>query len=239
MKKGIFCMALFAVMFSAIGCSSAQTEETSGQSESWESEETEQSEMFSVGDGAVMETGAGLETEAAKTDTEDDDRDRTVIGALEEITTEQITVLSDNGNELTFPVEEIEIDLPSGIMAGNLVAVDYAGKSGMPGTEDAAVTRIAGSADTEDMQQAEGVTPDETEQETVVFGTLEELTMSTAVVETGDGAQITFGIIHAPLYFKYGLAKGIPVKVTYRGSFEGTDATGDSVKVVEIVGVEE
>lgn len=71
----------------------------------------------------------------------------TVIGTLEELSMDQVVLLSDNGNELAFSTDDVKIDLPSGIRIGNLVSVDYTGKITQKGTEKATAVRITGSAD--------------------------------------------------------------------------------------------
>ena len=71
----------------------------------------------------------------------------TVIGTLEELSMDQVVLLSDNGNELAFSTDDVKIDLPSGIRIGNLVSVDYTGKITQKGSEKATAVRIAGSAD--------------------------------------------------------------------------------------------
>lgn len=42
----------------------------------------------------------------------------TVIGTLEELSMDQVVLLSDNGNELAFSTDDVKIDLPSGIRIG-------------------------------------------------------------------------------------------------------------------------
>ena len=69
----------------------------------------------------------------------------TVIGTLEELSMDQVVLLSDN--ELAFSTDDVKIDLPSGIRIGNLVSVDYTGKITQKGTEKATAVRITGSAD--------------------------------------------------------------------------------------------
>ncbi|MFR3423890.1 MAG: hypothetical protein ACLTTO_10245 [Lachnospiraceae bacterium] len=39
----------------------------------------------------------------------------TVIGTLEELSMDQVVLLSDNGNELAFSTDDVKIDLPYGI----------------------------------------------------------------------------------------------------------------------------
>lgn len=51
-----------------------------------------------------------------------------MIGTLEELSMDQVVLLSDNGNELAFSTDDVKIDLPYGIRIGNLVSVDYTGK---------------------------------------------------------------------------------------------------------------
>ena len=70
-----------------------------------------------------------------------------MIGTLEELSMDQVVLLSDNGNELAFSTDDVKIDLPSGIRIGNLVSVDYTGKITQKGSEKATAVRIAGSAD--------------------------------------------------------------------------------------------
>lgn len=70
-----------------------------------------------------------------------------MIGTLEELSMDQVVLLSDNGNELAFSTDDVKIDLPSGIRIGNLVSVDYTGKITQKGTEKATAVRITGSAD--------------------------------------------------------------------------------------------
>ena len=71
----------------------------------------------------------------------------TVIGTLEELSMDQVVLLSDNGNELAFSTDDVKIDLPSGIRIGNLISIDYTGKITPKGTGKATAVRIAGSAD--------------------------------------------------------------------------------------------
>ena len=67
----------------------------------------------------------------------------TVIGTLEELSMDQVVLLSDNGNELAFSTDDVKIDLPYGIRIGNLVSVDYTGKITQKGTKRATAVRIA------------------------------------------------------------------------------------------------
>lgn len=206
-----------------------------------------QSEAFEVPDSEGEEKSQnGTEAEESE-----QDRIRTVIGTLEELTTDQIMLLSDNGNELTFAVNDAEIDLPAGIRVGNLVSVEYTGKITKKGAKKAFAVRIAGSADTVSVGGTEKETeetksePLENESETeksapagkkkTLTGELIDLTMSTITVKSSDGKETTFRTINVPLYFKNGLSKGMSVSIVYRGTYEGSDAAVDSVEVKKIV----
>ena len=186
----------------------------------------------------------------------------TVIGTLEELSMDQVVLLSDNGNELAFSTDDVKIDLPSGIRIGNLVSVDYTGKITQKGTEKATAVRIAGSADvfksdaeTETEAATEKATEKATEQTTrknkksseaateaktdeskkqTVKGTLEKISMTGMTIKTSDGKELKFRIVEVPLYLEKGLTKGMSVKITYRGELQSEDSGQESVEVVRI-----
>ena len=88
---------------------------------------------------------------------------------LEELSMDQVVLLSDNGNELAFSTDDVKIDLPSGIRIGNLVSIDYTGKITQKGSEKATAVRIAGSADvfkSDAETETEAATEKETEKVT-------------------------------------------------------------------------
>ena len=188
----------------------------------------------------------------------------TVIGTLEELSMDQVVLLSDNGNELAFSTDDVKIDLPSGIRIGNLVSVDYTGKITQKGTEKATAVRIAGSADVF-KSDAETETEAATEQTTrknkksseaateaktdeskaaetkadaskkqTVKGTLEKISMTGMTIKTSDGKELKFRIVEVPLYLEKGLTKGMSVKITYRGELQSEDSGQESVEVVRI-----
>ena len=179
-----------------------------------------------------------------------DEELHTVIGTLEELGMDQVMLLSDNGNELTFSVEGVKIDLPSGIRIGNLIAVDYTGKINKKGTKKAAAVRIAGSADTVNVGETEkeendleAATEETTENVTekvqasgkkkTLQGTMEKLSMTSLTLKDADGKNYTLPIINVPLYLENGLAKGTKVEVTYRGDLKGADKA-EAVEVLKI-----
>ena len=188
----------------------------------------------------------------------------TVIGTLEELSMDQVVLLSDNGNELAFSTDDVKIDLPSGIRIGNLVSVDYTGKITQKGSEKATAVRIAGSADVF-KSDAETETEAATEQTTrknkksseaateaktdeskaaetkadaskkqTVKGTLEKISMTGMTIKTSDGKELKFRIVQVPLYLEKGLTKGMSVKITYRGELQSEDSDQESVEVVRI-----
>ena len=188
----------------------------------------------------------------------------TVIGTLEELSMDQVVLLSDNGNELAFSTDDVKIDLPSGIRIGNLVSIDYTGKITQKGSEKATAVRIAGSADVF-KSDAETETEKVTEQTTrknkksseaateaktdeskaaetkadaskkqTVKGTLERISMTGMTIKTSDGKELKFRIVQVPLYLEKGLTKGMSVKIAYRGELQSEDSDQESVEVVRI-----
>ena len=157
----------------------------------------------------------------------------TVIGTLEELSMDQVVLLSDNGNELAFSTDDVKIDLPSGIRIGNLVSVDYTGKITQKGSEKATAVRIAGSADVF-KSDAETETKADASKKQTVKGTLEKISMTGMTIKTSDGKELKFRIVEVPLYLEKGLTKGMSVKITYRGELQSEDSDQESVEVVRI-----
>lgn len=273
MYRRFFATGILAVVLLASGCSNHVTQNTEKTTQAvtehatGESTKAEQTESAS---GAV-ENGSGTETkqsdgtnkqsenkqdkvnkESEQTAGEQtgDEEIHTVIGTLEELGMDQVMLLSDNGNELTFSVEGVKIDLPSGIRIGNLIAVDYTGKINKKGTKKAAAVRIAGSADTVNVGETEkeendleAATEETTENVTekvqasgkkkTLQGTMEKLSMTSLTLKDADGKKYTLPIINVPLYLENGLAKGTKVEVTYRGNLKDADKA-ESVEVLKI-----
>mgnify|MGYP000512364011 CR=1 FL=1 len=157
----------------------------------------------------------------------------TVIGTLEELSMDQVVLLSDNGNELAFSTDDVKIDLPSGIRIGNLVSVDYTGKITQKGSGKATAVRIAGSADVFE-SDAETETKADVSKKQTVKGTLEKISMTGMTIKTSDGKERKFRIVQVPLYLEKGLTKGMSVKITYRGELQSEDSDQESVEVVRI-----
>lgn len=273
MYRRFFATGILAVVLLASGCSNHVTQNTEKTTQAvteyatGESIKAEQTESVS----GVVENGSGTETkqsdgtnkqsenkqdkvnkESEQTAGEQtgDEEIHTVIGTLEELGMDQVMLLSDNGNELTFSVEGVKIDLPSGIRIGNLIAVDYTGKINKKGTKKAAAVRIAGSADTVNVGETEkeendleAATEETTENVTekvqasgkkkTLQGTMEKLSMTSLTLKDADGKNYTLPIINVPLYLENGLAKGTKVEVTYRGDLKGADKA-EAVEVLKI-----
>lgn len=241
-----------AVTESATGESTQteQTEPTSGVTET--DTETKQSDGKNKQSEETQDKTSKESEQAAGGQTGDEEL-HTVIGTLEELGMDQVMLLSDNGNELTFSVEGVKIDLPSGIRIGNLIAVDYTGKINKKGTKKAAAIRIAGSADTVNVGETEkeeneendleAATEETTENVTekvqasgkkkTLQGTMEKLSMTSLTLKDADGKNYTLPIINVPLYLENGLAKGTKVEVTYRGDLKGADKA-EAVEVLKI-----
>ena len=226
-----------------------QTESASGAVENGSGTETKQSDGINK-QSENKQDKANKESEQTAGEQTGDEEIHTVIGTLEELGMDQVMLLSDNGNELTFSVEGVKIDLPSGIRIGNLIAVDYTGKINKKGTKKAAAVRIAGSADTVNVGETEkeendleAATEETTENVTekvqasgkkkTLQGTMEKLSMTSLTLKDADGKNYTLPIINVPLYLENGLAKGTKVEVTYRGDLKGADKA-EAVEVLKI-----
>ena len=157
----------------------------------------------------------------------------TVIGTLEELSMDQVVLLSDNGNELAFSTDDVKIDLPYGIRIGNLVSVDYTGKITQKGTKKATAVPIAISADGSESHACTETKADASKKQTVK-GTLEKISMTGMTIKTSDGKEVKFRIVQVPLYLEKGLTKGMSVKITYRGELQSEDSGQESVEVVRI-----
>jgi len=81
-------------------------------------------------------------------------RVNTLIGSLVDIDMEQITVLSDNGNEIILPIADTELDFCNGFRVGNLVSVNYTGELLETDSRkaDISVLRAADSSDVEELK---------------------------------------------------------------------------------------
>ncbi len=238
-----------AVTESATG-ESTQTEQTEPASGVTETDiETKQSDGKNKQSEETQDKTSKESEQTAGGQTGDEEL-HTVIGTLEELGMDQVMLLSDNGNELTFSVEGVKIDLPSGIRIGNLIAVDYTGKINKKGTKKAAAVHIAGSADTVNVGETEkeendleAATEETTENVTekvqasgkkkTLQGTMEKLSMTSLTLKDADGKNYTLPIINVPLYLENGLAKGTKVEVTYRGDLKGADKA-EAVEVLKI-----
>ena len=271
MYRRFLAAGMLAAVLLVSGCSNHATQNTEKttqavtESATGESTQTEQTEPASGVKETDIETKqsdgknkqseetqdkTGKESEQTAGEQTGDEELHTVIGTLEELGMDQVMLLSDNGNELTFSVEGVKIDLPSGIRIGNLIAVDYTGKINKKGTKKAAAVRIAGSADTVNVGETEkeeddleAATEETTENVTekvqasgkkkTLQGTMEKLSMTSLTLKDADGKNYTLPIINVPLYLKNGLAQGTKVEVTYRGDLKGADKA-EAVEVLKI-----
>ena len=132
MYRRFFATGILAVVLLASGCSNHVTQNTEKTTQAvtehatGESIKAEQTESVS----GVVENGSGTETKQSdgtnkqsenKQDTVNkeseqtageqtgDEEIHTVIGTLEELGMDQVMLLSDNGNELTFSVEGVKL----------------------------------------------------------------------------------------------------------------------------------
>lgn len=145
MKKSV-CFALICLLsISVQGCAGQQTESET------QTETQKQTELETLRE---VETESEPETETEEAEKEEDLRVGTIIGSLVDIDMEQITVLSDNGNEIILPIKEAELDFSGGFRVGNLVSVNYTGEilETDNRSADIAVLRAADSSDVQELE---------------------------------------------------------------------------------------
>lgn len=147
MKKGVYFALLLLLSLSVQGCA-GQQKETETQAETQAQAETEPETR------QAEETESETETETAAVEKAYDLQVSTIIGSLVDIDLEQITVLSDNGNEIILPIKEAELDFTSGFRVGNLISVDYTGKIQETDNLKADIT-VLRAADSSDVQELE------------------------------------------------------------------------------------
>lgn len=196
MKRGITFAAAILLGVSMIGCQSPEAE----------TEIQTQTEVATETNIDNIETEEATETET-ETEAETEVKQRnTIIGSIEEIDMEKITVLTDNGNEIILPIKTAELDFRSGFRVGNLVAIEYTGDiiAKDNTASDVEVTRVADSADnslnignvpeeTEAKAEAESETSKESaagESETTTESEAETETKAETEAETSSEADV-------------------------------------------------
>lgn len=124
MKKSVSYALVLMLCVSVQGCA-GQTKESETQPSTQMQMELELETLQE----AETESETGTEAmETEKAEKAEDMQVNTVIGSLVDIDMKQITVLSDNGNEIILPISEAELDFRNGFRVGNLVCVDYTGE---------------------------------------------------------------------------------------------------------------
>lgn len=250
-RKKVALAAVFALCLTVAGCTS-QPQET-------ESETSEQTKL-QVEIGNLVETEPQSETETEETEETEQQAIGTVIGSLADIDMEQLTLLSDNGNEIVFPVQGVELDFRRGFRVGNLAMVTYAGE--LTETDGrrcgVKVLRAADSADVEELTQSpkeeesesggEAATEDtdsgesetestaegesETEEkEQTLQGKLQKLELGSLTLLDGEGKTLELSVVNARMYFPEGLQKDLEITVGYTG-----DLSGEDVQVLSVTG---
>jgi hypothetical protein len=148
-----------------------------------ESDADQLQEIESTGTEAATEVETETETDE---ETEANVQVNTLVGSLVDIDMEQITILSDNGNEIILPISGTELDFRGGFRLGNLVAVTYTGD--LTSTDgracDIVTLRAADSSDVGELEYVEPETETESETETETESETETETESETETET-------------------------------------------------------
>lgn len=170
--------------------------------------------------GETPVTEGELQTEAEAADPEAGAG--TLEGTIEDLNTDRIVVLANDGNSYYFSMYETKINLVNGMKQGNYVTVDYNGDIHGPDL-------VPATAITDNEANGASVTagPSKDGKEySYISGTIESCGMSTVTIVSDDGETLSFDTSEATQCYKDGIASGSYITIEYTGKLNGADTTG-------------
>lgn len=153
----------------------------------------------------------------------------TLTGSIEDVNTDRIVILADDGDPYYFSLFGTYMNLVNGMRDGNYVTVEYEGD--IYGPDLVAATRISDN----DPGKGDESAPDKfTEGGTnsYVNGTVTDCSMNSTTIVTDDGEELSFDTSEATFCYNNGIAVGNYIAIEYTGELSGTDTTG--VKAVAV-----
>ncbi len=133
-----------------------------------------------------------------------------VIGTIQNITSNTITITEDSGSVVTYPITGCEEYFANGISQGNPVVLNY------DPLKAPALAQMPKSGSNEGKMRA----------------TIQSLSMNTLNVLLSDSTTLSLDLSQASCYFQGGAAPGAAVIISYSGSFNGTSSEGLSIENV-------
>ena len=148
-----------------------------------------------------------------ETTTEAVDTDHHVSGLVENLENAQLSIFTEANQELTFNIENAEIESEDGIKAGDTATVEYTGKISNGDTSGCEVTRVV------DIAAAE----------TIIEGKVESIGDDNTVTISSNGKKYSFKTKD-----KGSVKKGDTVRIKYAGVINGDDTSHAYVRTMEV-----
>lgn len=153
----------------------------------------------------------------------------TLTGSIEDVNTDRIVILADDGDPYYFSLYGTYMNLINGMRDGNYVTVEYQGD--IYGPDLVAATSITDN----DPGKGDESAPDKLAEDgthSYINGTVTDCGMNSTTIVTDDGEELSFDTSEATLCYNNGIAVGNYIAIEYAGELSGTDTTG--VKAVAV-----
>ncbi|MDO4344201.1 MAG: hypothetical protein Q4C50_05295 [Eubacteriales bacterium] len=150
-------------------------------------------------------------------------------GTIEDLNTDRIVIVADDGESYYFSLYEASVNLVNGMKQGNYVTVDYVGDiygpDLVPATSVTDNDPASGDATVKPGPSAQG-------EYSYVNGTVEDCSMTTITILADDGTELSFDTSNATYYYSNGIMAGSYITVEYTGTLDGVNTTGVTAAAV-------
>lgn len=153
----------------------------------------------------------------------------TLGGSIEDVNTDRIVVLADDGESYYFSLYGTNVKLVNGMIQDNYVTVQYNGDIYGPELVSAlyvADTEVNGA----ESQRISG--PSQEGEYTYINGVLSDCSLGSVTITTDDGEEMTFDISGATCSYSNGVAVGNYITLECDGQTEDGDTSGLKVLAV-------
>lgn len=162
-------------------------------------------------------------------------KNRTVYGAIQNITPNSITLTTEAGNTATYPITATEQYYQNGIVPGSWVYIHFRGNYRKINSETGTIynahqVKVQSISDTDPLTVTEIESSDSDKQmkATILDLQMNDLHISIPNHETS----FVINLSGIPCYFKGGISAGATVYITYRGDFDGKSLDSISIRAV-------
>lgn len=153
----------------------------------------------------------------------------TLSGTIEDVNTDRIVILADDGESYYFSAYQTAVNLVNGLQEGNYVTVRYNGDIYGP---DLVLADSITDNDPAAGDDTVTAGPSASGNYSYAGGTVTAYTTDTVSITTDEGLDITFDTTEATHCYENGILAGNYVTVEYTGSLE--DGDGSDVKAVAV-----